>query len=457
MPGQLPPTRSSVAHQQLPSRVSFGQVLDLPIAQLRPHPANLHKHSKRQIAQIARSIQTFNFTAPILCDEQGFILAGHGRWQAAQKLRLERVPVREIRGLTDLEKRAYILTDNKLTENAGWDRPGLADELSQLGPLLSANGLDVGLMGFEAAEVDALLGDLVDPEQDPADEIPPLPRRPVSRRGDIWRLNDHRLSCGDAKRESDLQALLAGERAAMVFTDPPYNLFAKQIQGRGRIKHRPFAEAAGELSPDAYKEFLTGALTLASKYSENGALQYVCIDWRHIQTLLEVGQQVYTGLKALVVWVKTNEGQGSFYRSKHELIAVFQNGDAPYLNNVQLGRHGRNRSNVWIYAGVNTFRAGRLDELAMHPTVKPVALVADAIKDCTRRGDRILDPFVGSGSTIMAADRVGRRGLGMDIDPMYVDAAVQRWQRFTKSDAVLNSNGQTFDEVAAARHIQETS
>jgi DNA modification methylase len=205
------------------------------------------------------------------------------------------------------------------------------------------------------------------------------------------------------------------------------------------------------MSRDEFTMFLASTFSLAAQYSREGSIHYVCMDWRHLGEALAAGNEAYTELKNLVVWAKTNAGQGSFYRAQHELILVFKNGHGPHQNNIELGRHGRNRSNVWTYAGVNTFRAGRLDELSIHPTVKPVGLVADAMRDCSRRGDIVLDPFLGSGTTILAAERVGRRGYGLEIDPLYVDAAIRRWQDFTKRDAILKATGQTFDEVAAAR------
>jgi DNA modification methylase len=239
--------------------------------------------------------------------------------------------------------------------------------------------------------------------------------------------------------------------ATMLITDPPFNLPIKRVQGRGRIKHKNFTQGSGELSPEAFIRFLRVALSLAAKHSVDGAIHFVFMDWRHIGELLAAASIVYSELKNLIVWVKTTPGQGSFYRSQHELILVFKSGDAAHINNFELGRHGRNRSNVWTYAGVNTFRAGRMDELAMHPTVKPVALVADAIRDCSRRGDIVLDLFMGSGTTVVAAERVGRRAYGLEIDPHYVDFAVRRWQTYTKRDAILRGTGQTFDETAAAR------
>jgi DNA modification methylase len=353
--------------------------------------------------------------------------------------------------LSEAEKRALVLADNKIAENAGWDREILAAELGDLARLLPQANLDIEITGFEAPEIDRLMGDLVDGEDDPADDVPKLTEEPVSRRGDLWLLGRQRLVCGDATSAADVETLMAGERAAMVFTDPPYNVRVASIQGRGNIKHREFVSGSGEMSKPEFTAFLASSLGLAAANSLPGSIHYVCMDWRHVGEMLAAGGQVYSEQKNLVVWAKSNAGQGSFYRSQHELIFVFKNGEGPHVNNFGLGQHGRNRSNVWSYAGVNTFRVGRMDELSVHPTVKPIALVADAMRDCSRRGDIVLDPFMGSGTTILAAERVGRRGYGLELDPLYVDAAVRRWQAFTKRDAILSATGEIFEEVAIAR------
>jgi DNA modification methylase len=237
----------------------------------------------------------------------------------------------------------------------------------------------------------------------------------------------------------------------MGFTDPPYNVSIKNVQGHGRIKHREFAQASGEMSRGQYTRFLINSLSLMAKHSTDGSIHFVCVDWRHNRELQDAAEEVYTETKNLVVWIKTNGGMGTFYRSQHELIFVFKNGKAAHVNNFELGQNGRNRTNVWSYGGLNAFAVGRLGDLAVHPTVKPVALIADAIRDCSRRGDIVLDPFMGSGTTIVAAERVGRRAYGLEIDPLYVDVAIRRWQAYTRRDAILKGTNQTFDEVAAVR------
>ena len=300
-----------------------------------------------------------------------------------------------------------------------------------------------------------LKADLSDPEHDPADDIDSeaLKGPPASRSGDLWLLGEHRLLCGDARSPGDLDRLMDGQRAAAAFTDPPYNVAIRGIVGRGSVKHREFAMASGELSDAEFVAFLREALGQAARVSKDGAVHYVCMDWRHLRQLLEAAEALYGEMLNLCVWNKTNTGQGSFYRSQHELVGVFRVGNEEHLNNIELGRFGRNRSNVWTYPGVNSFGAGRDEALAMHPTVKPVALIADALRDCTRRGDLVLDPFAGSGSTILAAERVGRRAYALEIDPRYVDVGVRRWQACTARDAIHAETGLAFDDMQARRSV----
>ena len=436
---------------------------NLPPEQITPNLKNTRTHSKKQIRQIAASIRELGFAAPVLIDENNVLIAGHGRVEAAKSLGMASIPAIVVEGLSDAKKRALMLADNRIAQSAGWDRERLAIELAALPELLIEEGLDIDLTGFEPAEFDALHADFDDTEPDPADEIHNdcLGGPAVTRADDLWYLSRHRLLCGDARNVDDLTRLLGGVRAHMAFLDPPYNVAVRGIGGRGRVKHREFAMASGEMSPEEFIEFLLATLGLAANVSADGAVHFVCIDWRHVWELITAGRSVYGAILNLIAWVKTNAGQGCFYRSQHELIGVFRVGAAPHLNNVELGRHGRNRSNVWQYAGANTFRAGRLDDLRAHPTVKPVAMIADAMKDCTRRNDVVLDTFCGSGATLLAAERVGRRGYGLEIEPRFVDVAVRRWQRHTGRDAVHAVSGLTFEEVGQQRagkiDVQRTS
>ena len=420
---------------------------------LKPNPRNARTHSKKQIRQIANSILAFGFVVPLVVDENNTILLGHGRHAAAIDLDLDEVPAIVLEGLSETKKRALLLADNKITENAGWDRKRLAVEIPELTEILIEEGLDISITGFEPVEIDQIAIDFEENTSDPADTVESewLTASVVSKPGDTWELDEHRLSCGDARNAGDIDRLMSGKRAAMAFLDPPYNVRIKSVVGRGRIKHGEFAMASGEMSLSEFTAFLEETLGNAARVSRNGAVHFVCMDWGHIRELIEAGGEVYDAMLNLAVWVKSNAGQGSFYRSQHELIGVFRVGNSPHLNNIELGRHGRSRSNVWCYAGVNAFRVGRLDELAAHPTVKPVAMVADALKDCTRRGDIVLDTFAGAGTTILAAERVGRRAYSLELDPKYVDVAIRRWQAFTRRDAVHADTGQTFEHLAGVR------
>ena len=434
------------------------------IKQVSPHglkanPHNARRHSGKQINQISDSILAFGFVVPIVVDENNTILLGHGRLAAALKLGLDAVPVIVVEELSDAKKRALLLADNKITENAGWDRKQLSIELPELTELLLAEDLDISVTGFGPVEVDQIAIDFEESTSDPEDHVVEswLTGDLVSQRGDLWRLGDHRLLCGDARSTDDVKFLMAGARASAGFLDPPYNRVIQKMVGRGRIKYAEFRMGSGELSVTEFINFLKQTLENAASTSREGAIHFVCMDWRHIVELIQAGADIYGEMLNLVVWVKTTPGQGSFYRSAHELIGVFRVGDAPHLNNVELGKHGRSRSNVWRYPGANTFRAGRMEDLAAHPTVKPVAMIADARKDCTRRGDIVLDIFAGSGTTLLAAERVGRRAYALEIEPKYVDVAIRRWQAFTRRDAVHAESHKTFDQLAASERKREPS
>jgi DNA modification methylase len=284
----------------------------------------------------------------------------------------------------------------------------------------------------------------------------------VTRPGDLWLLGAHRVLCGSALEAASYATLIAAgdgggeaERAAMAFADPPYNVrIAGHVCGLGAIRHREFAMAAGEMDAAEFTAFLRAALGLMARHSRDGALHFVCMDWRHIPELQAARDAVYTETKNVCVWAKDNAGMGSLYRSQHELVFVFKAGHVPHRNNVELGRHGRHRSNLWSYPGANSFE-GRSEEggplLALHPTVKPVPMVADAMLDCTARGDLVLDPFLGSGTTLVAAERVGRRCRALELDPLYVDTAVRRWQALTGGAARHAESGRAFDQMAAER------
>ncbi len=410
------------------------------IAALIPWSANARTHSKKQIRQIAASIESFGFVNPVLIDEGRRILAGHGRVAAAQLLGRTEVPCLVFSHMSEAHKRAYVVADNKLAENAGWDRDLLALELGALAEL--DLDFDLGVIGFDAGEIGLILDEVV----------PPVAGDGVTRSGDLWQLGPHRIVCGDARDRAVLDRLMAGERARMVFTDPPYNVrIDGHVCGSGKIRHREFAMAAGEMSRDEFTGFLADVFAELVHASIDGAIHFVCMDWRHMGEILAAGDQAYTELKNLIVWAKDAGGMGTFYRSRHELIFVFKSGTAPHLNTFGLGEGGRYRTNVWQYRGIAASgTAGRAD-LALHPTVKPAAMIADAIRDVTRRGDLVLDAFGGSGSTLIAAERTGRRARLVEIDPLYVDVTIRRWQAVAHDDAVLLETGESFAERQASR------
>jgi DNA modification methylase len=422
------------------------QVEWIEISALQPSPHNARTHSLRQIRQIQRSIEEFGFTNPVLIDETNQILAGHGRKTAAKRLGWTRVPTIQIKHLSEAQKRAYIIADNQLATKAGWDTEILQIELQGLIDLQ----FDLQLTGFEGSEVDVILGDRSNRGADD-EAIPPLQTGAgVSKIGDVWRIGEHRLLCADATDPAPYKAALNGETARFVFTDPPYNVpIVGNVSGLGKIHHREFKMASGEMSPEQFTAFLRSIFVLLSLNTTDGAINCVCMDWRHIGEMFEAGTSVFTELKNICVWVKPNGGMGSFYRSRHELIFIWKNGHKPHVNNFELGQFGRSRTNVWEYDGVNSFRTGREDELAMHPTCKPVELIADAIKDCSRRNDIVLDPFGGSGSTLIACHKTGRRARLIEIDPLYCDVTLRRWQEFSGEIAIHEPSGLSFAELEA--------
>ena len=428
------------------------QIVERRTTSLRPYPRNARTHSGKQVKQIAASIERFGFTNPVLISDDGEIVAGHGRAEAAKLLGWKSVPTISLSHLSETERRAYVLADNKLALNAGWDKEILAIELQALVDL----EFDVELTGFSLAEIDLVIDEAgeADPDaSDAADDAVTFASGPlVSRQSDLWLLGRHRLLCGDARSEMDFEALMDGGKADLVFTDPPYNVkIDGNVCGLGSVKHREFAFASGEMNRDQFTAFLTETLGNMGAVMRDGAIAFVCMDWRHMSELLAAGETAFTELKNLVVWNKTNGGMGAFYRSKHELIFVFKQGTAEHTNSFGLGETGRYRTNVRDYAGISSIGAGRSDELAMHPTVKPVAMIADAIRDCSKRGQIVLDAFGGSGSTLIAAEKTGRSARLIEYDPLYCDTILRRWESYTGKRALLAVTDETLEDLSEAR------
>jgi DNA modification methylase len=432
--------------------VESRQIEMMPTAALKPYAGNARCHSKKQVRQIADSIRRFGFTNPVLISDQREIIAGHGRVMAAKELGLDTVPTLKLSYMTAAERRAYVLADNKLALNAGWDVEILATELQALVDL----DFDVSLTGFSLAEIDIALDQAressVTTTDSPADRVHERPANPITRPGDMWLLGRHRLLCGDALRSNDVIALVGKEKVNLIFTDPPYNVpIDGHVCGLGATHHREFAYASGEMTKPEFTEFLATTLSNAAAVAADGSIAFVCMDWRHMKELLEAGERAFSELKNLCIWNKTNAGMGTFYRSKHELVFVFKVGDAPHTNSFGLGDTGRYRTNVWDYAGISSISGHRMDDLAMHPTVKPTAMVADAIRDCSRRGEIVLDVFGGSGTTLIAAETCGRQARILELDSGYCDTIITRWETYTGKKATLSADGRSFEDVVLQR------
>ncbi len=398
-------------------------------------PANryLRRPGKRQLECLQRNIRRFGIVRPILVRrENNGVIAGHSILAAAKALGLTEVPVTYIDGLSENELRALRISLHKIEAMASWDDDALRVELEYL---VEVDPDLLVFTAFDTPEIDVRLGEPA-AKADAADAVPAVAGPAVSRRGDVWLFKGgHRLVCGDALDPAVVGALMGQGRARLVLSDPPFNVpVAGHVSGRAGV--REFAMASGEMTPAAFQDFLTTAFANTTRVSVDGSLALYFCDWRHMGEMLAAGHAVYAELKNLIIWAKTNAGMGSLWRSQHELVFAWKLGSAPHANNVELGKHGRWRSNVWSYPGANTFGRTRDEELAGHVTPKGVAMLYDAILDVTNRGDAVLDPFAGAGSTLVAAHRARRVGYGVEIDPLYVHTAVRHLEAFTKAPAL---------------------
>jgi len=423
-----------------------------PIETIKPNPRDPRLYGPAEKRRIAASIRTFG-PMPLIVTSERVVLSGNVWLEASKLAGVTQLPIIVADHLTPAQAEAFMVAQVRLIERGEWDQKMLGGILRDL--TLQDLDFDLTITGFDVPEIDLCIENLDKPEEglDPADE-PALAGPTVARRGDLWLLGPHRIFCGDALDPESYRVLMAGEAADVVFADAPYNLKIEgNVSGLGAVRHGEFAMASGEMTEAEFTAFLVQALSLAAEHSVDGSLAYWSMDWRHLHELTVAGRHAYASLQNVCVWAKTNAGMGSFYRSQHELIFVFKKGQTPHRNNVMLGKFGRNRSNLWTYPGANSFGRGgeEGDLLALHPTVKPVALIADVLLDASARGDLVLDPFLGSGSTVIAAEKAGRRAHGIEIDPAYVDAAVRRWERWTGEAARLEGSGRTFSEVGADR------
>ena len=423
--------------------------------QVQPYGGNPRDHNARQIAKLVGIIRRVGFLVPIIVDYQNVIIAGHGRWAAARQLGMTSIPAIRASHLTEHQIKAVRIADNKIGELSTWNKAALAQQFKALIEAIDLDPEILDLTAFEIGEIDVHIDSLDETavEPDMADRLP-LPGPAVSRLGDVWQLGSHRLICGSAIEQETYERLLQGQQVRAVWSDPPYNVAVSgHVCGLGQVQHREFAMASGEMSESEFTTFLTTYLALAKQHSLPGSLHYVCMDGPHAFELLSAARRAELSFRVTCTWAKTNAGMGSFYRHQTEFVHVFKHGgdEVAHVNNIQLGKHGRYRTTLWTYPGVNTFRKGRMEDLAAHPTVKPWALVADAIKDCTGPGESVLDCFCGSGTTLIAAEKARRIGYGVEIDPIYVDVAVRRWQTMSGQQAIHETTGQSFAAVQAER------
>jgi DNA modification methylase len=416
--------------------------LKLPTRQTR-------KYKPEAVKTAIGITERFDEIMPMLVDNSYTIIHGLEFFEARKKLGLKTAKVIRLSSLSETDRRVLTLGLQRLPELSSFDDAALSAEMRELQALKL--DLDLGhLTGFSVGELDHILYD--DTSADAADEgdlIPHLPLTPTTRLGDVWRLGSHLIVCGSVLDASSIAHFDRKQKAAMLLTDPPYGI---KIQGNVSRKHPDFKMGAGEQTPEEYTQFLRGFLINLIPILKDGALLFIFMDRRHLFELQTAAQAAGLTLFDLAIWNKITGGMGSFYRSQHEPCMIFKKGKAPHINNIELGKHGRYRTNVWDHPGRAGFGKGRTEDLAAHPTVKPVALLAEAIKDCTNPRDIIIDAFLGSGSTILAAERCNRVVYGVEIDPTYVDVAITRWQTFTGLKAVLEETGQTFLEVQSHRN-----
>ena len=438
------------------------QIEQIRVSNIKPHPSNPRVHPKKQIRQIAESIRAFGFRVPVVVDQDNRLICGHARTEACKLIGLEQVPAVRVTDLDDAQIRGLMIADNRLTEISTWDDQLLGEHLKVLSDLdldfdIECIGFDYGEIEHRISEIELAADGSANQEHDHADDLPDESALvQVTQPGDLWLLGDdespHRLLCGDSTDSSTYHRLLGDRHASMIFTDPPYNLPARSIGQVCADDHGDFAMGSGEMSGEEFTEFLGSVMKQLCAYSTSGSIHYLFMDWRHMQEMLAAGNSQYSELKNLCVWVKDRPGMGTFYRSQHELVFVFKHGDDPHQNNFKLGEHGRTRSNVWCFPSVRGLNPDEGDPdgdaLKLHPTIKPVRLIEEAILDCSRRGEIVLDPFLGSGSTLIACEKTKRTCVGIELSPRYMDVAITRWQKWTGQEAIHESSSRTFNEIA---------
>ncbi len=430
-----------------------GPIIHTPLASLQPFPNNPKHHSEEQVLKLAAIIKSYKIITPITADENGTILSGHGRLLAAKHLKLKTLPVVTVSGLTEDQKRGYVLADNKVAEMSTWNDTALKAQLEAL----YRSEFNLDMTGFTTPEFEKIvLNEGVPCTTPPASgDLAPedLIEKPVTTlRGDLYQLGKHFLLCGDALSRSSYIRLMQEMAAEMVITDPPYNVpIHGHVCGKGKSQHGNFLMASGEMSSPQFLDFLTNAFIHMKEFTIKNAVLFSFMDWRHIDEIQTAGRKIFGGLAQLCVWVKSNGGMGTFYRSKHELVFVFRKGASGHINNFQLGQTGRYRTNVWEYPSITCIKEKGRKLLELHPTVKPVSMIMDAIRDCSDAGGLVLDPFSGSGTTIIAAQLTRRCARAIELDEGYCDIAIRRWERITGEEAIHVESGLTFSELSKQR------
>ena len=420
----------------------------VPLGSLKEPGRIIRPPTPRAVTTAQNILQQFGQRLPLLVDEEGTVIVGLELLRAARQLGWTSLKVVRLENVSDTDKRALSLALHRLPELSDWDDAALALELEDL---LSLDlDFDLGdVAGFSVGEMDVILEAPAAKETpDALEQVPEPPLAPTTEVGDVWLLGPHRVICGSTLDPANITLLMAGESATMVLTDPPYNIAIKNNVSRS---HDDFQMGVGEQSRAEFVAFLKTPLLHLKPHLRDGTLAYVFMDRRHLLELQAAAEGAGLCLFDLAIWNKGSGGMGSFYRSQHEPCMIFKHGSAPHRNNVELGRHGRYRTNVWDHRGLSSFGKGRKEALAAHPTVKPVALLAEAIKDCTCKGDILVDPFLGSGSTLLAAEKTGRIAYGVELEPKYVDVVMARWQAMTGKKAILEDTGESFAEVQCRR------
>lgn len=444
---------TNVSHKHVASPDLGLKIERRKISEIKPAKRSARNHSKKKINNLSAGIERYGYIDPIIIDENDRVIAGHARLAAAKKIGMDWIEVIKISHLSETEKKAFAIFNNRIAELSEWDFGVLKLEYDDI-EADPVTRLDIPLLGFTEMEINQFdIGDTKETQDVEEEALPVVDRsQVVTLPDDIWLIGkDHRLGCGDVRDQQLVRKVMNGELADCVFTDPPYNVaIDRNVCGSGKIRHSEFMMASGELSPALFEAFLQDGLGLLASFSRDGSIHFVCMDWRHLHELYSVARHVYHEQKNLICWNKTNAGMGSFYRSQHELIAVYKRGKGKHTNNFGLGETGRYRTNVWTYAGVNSFGPNQND-LALHPTVKPTALVVDALLDVTHRGQIVLDGFAGSGTTLIAAEKIRRRARLIELDPYYCDIICKRAFNVLGLEARLESTGETFEEVQRQR------